>query len=151
MSDQQLRAAAQWAREEGVYDRGVNTTLLTKAEIDFQQRFAAPFKERVVPRAEQIDLDPAWVYGLIRQESRFMTDARSRVGAAGLMQLMPDTARWVANKIGMKDFSQAQIDDFDVNTTLGTNYLKIVLYQLYGSGVLALAGYNIVLWWRKLC
>lgn len=142
MSDQQLRAAAQWAQEEGVYDRVVNTSLLTKAEIDFQQRFAAPFKERVAPRAEQIDLDPAWVYGLIRQESRFMTDARSRVGAAGLMQLMPDTARWVANKIGMKDFSQAKIDEFETNTTLGTHYLKIVLDQLEGSEVLASAGYN---------
>lgn len=142
MSDQQLRAAAQWAGEEGVFDRVVNTSLLTEEEVDFVQRFAAPFKEGVSAQAQRIDLDPAWVYGLIRQESRFMTDARSRVGAAGLMQLMPDTARWVANKIGMKNFNLAQIDDFDVNTTLGTNYLKIVLDQLDGSEVLASAGYN---------
>lgn len=142
MSDQQLRAAAQWAGEEGVFDRVVNTSLLTDEEVDFPQRFAAPFKEGVSTQAQSINLDPAWVYGLIRQESRFMTDARSRVGASGLMQLMPDTARWVANKIGMKNFNLAQINDFDVNTTLGTNYLKIVLDQLGGSEVLASAGYN---------
>lgn len=142
MSDQQLRAAAQWADEEGVYDRVVNTSLLTKDELDFPQRFAAPFRQGVSAQAERIDLDPAWVYGLIRQESRFMTDARSRVGASGLMQLMPDTARWVANKIGMKDYSPAKINDFDVNTLLGTSYLKIVLDQLDGSEVLASAGYN---------
>lgn len=142
MSDQQLRAAAQWAGDEGVFDRVVNTSLLTKEEVDFQQRFAAPFYEAVSAQAKDIDLDPAWVYGLIRQESRFMTDARSRVGASGLMQLMPDTARWVANKIGLKNFSLAQINDFDINTTLGTNYLKIVLDQLDDSEVLASAGYN---------
>ena len=142
MSDQQLRAAAEWAAQEGIYDRVVNTSLLTEHEIDFEQRFAAPFYDRVSAQAQGIHLDPAWVYGLIRQESRFMTDARSRVGASGLMQLMPDTARWVANKIGMKDFSMARINDFDVNTILGTNYLKIVLDQLDGSEVLASAGYN---------
>lgn len=142
MSDQQLRAAAEWAGQEGVFDRVVNTSLLTKEEVDFEQRFAAPFFEGVSAQAQRINLDPAWVYGLIRQESRFMTDARSRVGASGLMQLMPDTARWVANKIGMKDFSMARINDFEVNTVLGTNYLKIVLDQLGGSEVLASAGYN---------
>ncbi|HLR29592.1 MAG TPA: transglycosylase SLT domain-containing protein [Paenalcaligenes sp.] len=142
MSDQQLRAAAQWAGEEGVFDRVVNTSLLTQDEVDFDQRFVAPFFEGVSAQSERINLDPAWVYGLIRQESRFMTDARSRVGASGLMQLMPDTAKWVANKIDMKGFSMAQIDDFEVNTVLGTNYLKIVLDQLGGSEVLASAGYN---------
>ena len=49
-------------------------------------------------------LDEAWVLGLVRQESRFITDARSSAGAAGLMQVMPATARWVAAKIGMRDY-----------------------------------------------
>src|SRR3546814_18201534 len=75
-------------------------------------------------------LDPAWVYGLIRQESRFITDARSRVGASGLMQLMPATARWVARKIGMKDFTPSSVNDFDTNTVLGTNYLSMVLNEI---------------------
>jgi soluble lytic murein transglycosylase len=142
MNDRQLLAAAEVAREQHIYDRVVNTSLLTEKEVDFTQRFIAPFEGRVAAKARQINLDPAWVYGLIRQESRFITDARSRVGASGLMQLMPATARWVARKIGMKDFTPSSVNDFDTNTVLGTNYLSMVLNDLNGSEVLATAGYN---------
>src|SRR5690606_3943763 len=116
--------------------------LRTEKEVDFTQRFIAPFEGRVTEKARLINLDPAWVYGLIRQESRFITDARSHVGASGLMQLMPATARWVAKRIGMKDFTPSSVNDFDTNTVLGTNYLSMVLGNLNGSQVLATAGYN---------
>ncbi|HLS43554.1 MAG TPA: transglycosylase SLT domain-containing protein [Paenalcaligenes sp.] len=142
MNDRQLRAAAEIARSEHIYDRVVNTSLLTRNEIDFSQRFVAPFEGRVTEKAAQINLDPAWVYGLIRQESRFITDARSGVGASGLMQLMPATAKWVANRIGMSNFTPSSVNDFDTNTILGTNYLNMVLQQLDQSEVLASAGYN---------
>ncbi len=142
MNDRQLLAAAELARQEHIYDRVVNTSLRTEKEIDFTQRFIAPFEGRVTAKARLINLDPAWVYGLIRQESRFITDARSRVGASGLMQLMPATARWVAKKIGMKDFNPSSVNDFDTNTVLGTNYLNMVLSDLNGSQMLATAGYN---------
>lgn len=142
MNDRQLRAAAEMARQNHVYDRVVNTSLLTKEEVDFSQRFVAPFEGGVTEKARLIGLDPAWVYGLIRQESRFMTDARSGVGASGLMQLMPATAKWTANKIGMSNFKPSMVNDFEVNTVLGTNYLNMVLQQLNGSEVLASAGYN---------
>lgn len=52
--------------------------------------------------AQDLKLDEAWVYGLIRQESRFVAVARSSVGAGGLMQVMPATAQWVANRMGIK-------------------------------------------------
>jgi soluble lytic murein transglycosylase len=142
MSDRQLLAAAEFARQQHIYDRVVNTSLLTQTEVDFKQRFIAPFEGRVTEKARLIDLDPAWVYGLIRQESRFISDARSHVGASGLMQLMPATARWVAKKIGMKNFTAASVNDFDTNTVLGTSYLSMVLKDLSGSQVLATAGYN---------
>ena len=61
--------------------------------------YYAPFSEQVRPAARTQSLDDAWVYGLMRQESRFVTNARSSAGASGLMQLMPATARWVAKKI----------------------------------------------------
>jgi soluble lytic murein transglycosylase len=142
MDDAQLRGAAEFARQQQIYDRVVNTSLLTKHVVDFSQRFIAPFEGRVAAKAESIHLDPAWVYGLIRQESRFITDARSHVGASGLMQLMPSTARWVARKIGMKDFHPSDVNDFETNTVLGTNYLSMVLQDLGGSQLLATAGYN---------
>ena len=142
MNDRQLRAAAEFAREQQIYDRVINTSLLTKSEVDFSQRFIAPFEGRVSEKAREVNLDPAWVYGLIRQESRFITDARSKVGASGLMQLMPATARWVARKTGMDDFKPSDVNEFDTNTILGTRYLSMVLNDLNGSEVLATAGYN---------
>ena len=142
MSDRQLLAAAELARAEDIYDRVVNTSERTKNEVDFTQRYIAPFEGRVTAQAKAISLDPAWVYGLIRQESRFVMNARSHVGASGLMQLMPATAKWVARQIGMADFTPASVNDFDTNTILGTNYLNIVLNGLDGSQVLASAGYN---------
>lgn len=155
MDDRQLLAAAEFAREKHIYDRVVNTSLRTEREVDLSQRFIAPFEGQVSRKAREINLDPAWVYGLIRQESRFITDARSRVGASGLMQLMPATAKWVARKIGMKDFHPSRVNEFEVNTVLGTNYLRMVLNDLSGSEVLATAGYNAgprrpVLWRSKL-
>lgn len=142
MSDRQLLAAAELAREAHIYDRVVNTSELTREQHDFTQRYLAPFQGQVSAKANEIGLDPAWVYGLIRQESRFIMNARSGVGASGLMQLMPATARWVAKRIGMEDFHPSRVNDFDVNTTLGTHYLDIVLQDLSGSELLASAGYN---------
>ena len=142
MSDRQLIAAAELARAENIYDRVVNTSDRTEKEFDFSQRFIAPFEGRVTAKANAIALDPAWVYGLIRQESRFIMDARSHVGASGLMQLMPATAKWVAGKIGMSNFTPDSVNDFDTNTELGTNYLNMVLRDLNGSQMLASAGYN---------
>ena len=88
------------------------------------------------------ELEESWVLGLVRQESRFITNAKSTAGAAGLMQLMPATAQWVARKMGMKDFSLARVHDVDVNTALGTFYLRTVLNELDGHPVLAAAAYN---------
>ncbi|MGE4378096.1 MAG: lytic transglycosylase domain-containing protein, partial [Burkholderiaceae bacterium] len=84
----------------------------------------------------------AYVYGLIRQESRFILDARSGVGASGLMQIMPATARWTARKIGLTGFTPDQLTDRDTNVTLGTAYLKLVLDGFEGSMPLAAAAYN---------
>jgi len=142
MNDRQLLAAAELAREHDIYDRVVNTSERTVAEVDFSQRYIAPFEGKVTEQARRIALDPAWVYGLIRQESRFVMNARSHVGASGLMQLMPATARWTARKIGMEDFHPARVNEFETNTTLGTHYLNIVLQDVGGSQLLASAGYN---------
>ena len=82
------------------------------------------------------------MYGLIRQESRFITDARSGVGASGLMQVMPATAKWTAKKLGMGDFQAHHITDKDTNIAIGTGYLKLVLDSFAGSMPMAAAAYN---------
>ncbi|MFT4243769.1 MAG: transglycosylase SLT domain-containing protein [Acidovorax sp.] len=142
MSDRELLAAADFACAQQVWDRCINTSERTKGVIDAAQRFPMPFRATVVERAQGIGLDPAYVYGLIRQESRFVMDARSHVGASGLMQVMPATARWTARKIGLADFSPSQLSDRDTNITIGTAYLKLALDDFAGSMPLAAAAYN---------
>jgi soluble lytic murein transglycosylase len=141
MSDRELLAAAQLACEREIWDRCINTSERTKAEVDIEQRFPLPMRADVLAKAKDIDLDPAYVYGLIRQESRFIMDARSHVGASGLMQIMPATAQWTAKKIGL-DFKPAMLTDRDTNLKLGTAYLKLVLDDLGGSQPMAAAAYN---------
>jgi soluble lytic murein transglycosylase len=142
MSDRELLAAADLACQNEVWDRCINTSDRTKSVIDFEQRFPMPHKTAVLQRAAQIGLDPAYVYGLIRQESRFIMDAQSGVGAAGLMQIMPPTARWTAKKIGLTNFKPNQINDRDTNIVIGTAYLKLVLDNFDGSMPMAAAAYN---------
>ncbi|GDX58045.1 transglycosylase [Comamonadaceae bacterium] len=142
MSDRELLAAADLACEREVWDRCINTSERTRGVFDFEQRYPMPHREAVLTRAKQIGLDPAYVYGLIRQESRFIMDAQSSVGAAGLMQVMPPTARWTAKKIGLTDFKPHQITERDTNIAIGTGYLKLVLDNFGGSMALAAAAYN---------
>jgi soluble lytic murein transglycosylase len=141
MSDRELLAAAQLACDREVWDRCINTSDRTRAEIDIEQRFPMPFRKDVVARAGEVGLDPAYVYGLIRQESRFVMDARSGAGASGLMQIMPATARWTAKKIGLA-YSAELLADRDMNLRLGMNYLKLVLDDFGSSQALAAAAYN---------
>ena len=141
MNDRALLAAAGRACAREVWDRCINTSDRTKTEIDLAQRFPMPYRAEVVAKAAEIGLDPAYVYGLIRQESRFIADARSNVGASGLMQVMPATARWTAKKIGLP-FTADMITDRDVNLKIGTGYLKLVLDDFDGSQVMAAAAYN---------
>jgi soluble lytic murein transglycosylase len=143
MNDRELLAAAHWACELDIWDRCINTSDRTSmAQFDPVLRYPMPFQAAVVQRANDIGLDPAFVYGLIRQESRFIMDARSHVGASGLMQVMPATARWTAKKIGLKTFTVDQLSQRDTNIAIGTAYLKLVLESMDNSMAMAAAAYN---------
>ena len=141
MDDHELLAAAEAARAANVPDRAINTAEKTLMVHDYAQRFPTPHQTDLAMQARAQGLDEAWVYGLIRQESRFMADAKSRAGAMGLMQLMPATATWAAKKVSMTHFSLAKVIDVPVNLSLGSFYLRHVLDDL-GHPVLATAGYN---------
>lgn len=142
LGERELLAAAALACEAELWDRCINTSLRTPTMQDHAQRFPTPHRSAVVSRARAIGLDPAYVYGLIRQESRFVTDARSGVGASGLMQVMPATARWTARKIGLTGFQPSQITERDTNILIGTAYLKLALDDFEGSLPMAAAAYN---------
>jgi soluble lytic murein transglycosylase len=140
--DRQLLAAAEIARRHEVYDRAINTAERTVGLHDFELRYLAPYRDVLKAHTTELALDEAWVYGLIRQESRFITDAQSVAGASGLMQLMPETARWVAKRLGLKNWRWSQVTEVGTNVGLGTYYLRHVLDALDGQPVLASAAYN---------
>lgn len=140
--DRRLLAAAEVARRNGIYDRAISTADRTVQQHDFSLRFPVPHREALQGHLQQQKLDEAWVYGLIRQESRFITDAKSSAGATGLMQLMPTTAKWVAKKMSIKNYHHALANEVSTNLALGTYYLKHVLTTLDNQPLLASAAYN---------
>lgn len=107
-------------------------------------RLAYPMPYRNLIRSYSIvhDLDPYLVASLIRMESKFDPNAVSRKGAVGLMQLMPETARWAAGRLGLDDFDVSHLSDPDTNIRLGTWYLAELRDEFDGDLVLALAAYN---------
>jgi soluble lytic murein transglycosylase len=141
MDDRQLLAAAQWACEVGDWQLCINTSERTKAEVDLMQRYPMPYQRDISGAAQAVGLEPAFVFGLIRQETRFMSQLRSHVGAAGLMQIMPSTAKWAAKKSGIP-YAGDQITDPQTNLRLGTFYLKLVLDSFGSSEPMAAAAYN---------
>ena len=134
-----LLAAAQLAFDNQFYEMAINSAERTDKKLNYNLRYISPFRDLTERYAAQAGVDPAWVYGLIRQESRFMIGARSNVGAHGLMQVMPATAREIAGKIGM---SPDQLHTMDGNIRMGTWYLGDAKRRLSNDEVMATAGYN---------
>jgi soluble lytic murein transglycosylase len=121
--DKQLLTAAEVARRNELYERAIFTASRTVQLHDFSMRYLAPYRDLMQEYVNQSNLDEAWLYGIIRQESRFTVTSRSNAGAMGLMQLMPGTARWVAARLGeKKGFRRSRVNDMDTNLSLGTYY-----------------------------
>lgn len=141
-NDHELLAAAEIARRNEMYDRAINTAEKTVTVHDFALRYLAPYRSAMREHIRENGLEEAWVYGLMRQESRFVTSAKSGVGASGLMQVMPTTANWIARKMGWKGYRESMLHQLDTNLKLGTYYMKNMLSSLNDSPVLATAAYN---------
>ena len=136
-----LLAAAKRATDMGWYDRAIYAADRTENKHNYAYRYAMPHQSYVVSHSRNAGIDPAWAYGLMRQESRFVSHARSHVGAGGLMQIMPDTAKLVARQMG-EAYNPAALTDMNTNIRYGTFYLSMIQSQLSNSPVLATAGYN---------
>ena len=138
-NEDNLLTAAQVAFDNQFYDMAINSADRTDHKLNYKLRYRSPFKDITVRYAAQAGVDPAWVYGLIRQESRFVMGAQSSVGAQGLMQVMPATAREIAGKIGM---SSSELYTMDGNIRMGTWYMADAKRRLQNNEVMATAGYN---------
>jgi soluble lytic murein transglycosylase len=140
--DRQLLAAAEFAARNKWYDLAIITADKTTETHDFALRYPTPYRDLMKPAAGEQGVDEAWVYGITRQESRFMHYAKSGVGASGLMQLMPATAKWAAPRAGISNYHHGMIHELDTNIALGTYYMSHTLEIFNGQEVMATAAYN---------
>lgn len=140
--DKQLLAAAEYAARQKWYDIAISTADNTKHIHDFNLRYPAPYRDLFRASARNENVDEAWIYGLARQESRFMHYAKSGVGASGLMQLMPTTAKWAAKRMGLEGYNSDMIQDLSTNVGIGTYYMRYTLELMSGQAVMATAAYN---------
>ena len=142
MNNRDLAVAAGIARQWGWYDRAILTVAKSDHQDDLELRFPLLYRDMIESNAVEYGIDPSWVYGVVRQESAFVVDARSPAGALGLMQLMPATGRLAGRKINMRIRSNQALLNIENNLRLGASYLKEVLGRNNGNQVLATASYN---------
>src|SRR5258706_14397 len=135
--DAKLLAASEFARRERIWDRSIQAADRTVRAHNFALRYPMPFREVFTEYAKAYELDESWILGIVRQESRFITDARSAAGAAGLMQVMPRTARFIAQRIRLPNYQRKGVTEVATNVTLGAGYLRLVLDQLGSQGLAA--------------
>jgi soluble lytic murein transglycosylase len=142
LDDAALLCAAEYARRERLYDRAINTAERAATRMEFALRYLTPYRDEFAAAAREQGVDEELLYGIARQESRFVADIVSSAGATGLMQLMPRTARWVAKQLARRDYSPAHIAAVDVNTQFGAFYFKYWPDRLDRLPALAAAAYN---------
>ncbi|MDH5511833.1 MAG: transglycosylase SLT domain-containing protein [Gammaproteobacteria bacterium] len=142
MNNRELAVAAVIARQWGWHDRAILTVAKSDHLDDLELRFPLLYREMIETNASELGIDPSWVYGVVRQESAFVVDARSSAGALGLMQLMPSTGRLTGRKINMPIRNNRAILNIENNLRLGASYLKEILGRNKGNQVLATASYN---------
>lgn len=140
-TDEDYQQLAEYAREHALLHRMINTSQRSQViqpDYLFPQPHSTQFS--TITNAQAVPL--SWVYGVIRQESRFMPSVTSTAGAQGLMQIMPSTAKWLAKKLDLKGFRTANLHELDINVQMGSAYLGLLKSDLDNSFVLATAAYN---------
>jgi len=142
MDKSEILMAAQAADQWGWHDRAIITFGQAKYWDDLKRRFPLVHQKLVVNQSKRQQINPAWAFAIIRQESAFTADARSHAGAMGLMQLLPRTARQVARSIRLKYRNRFDLLNINTNVKLGVTYLKKVSDHFNGNSVLATAAYN---------
>ena len=142
MNRRELQVAAVVAKNWGWYDRAILTVSKSGHMDDLDLRFPVLYRDEVEQNADRVGLDSGWIFGVMRQESAFIVDARSGAGALGLMQLMPATGRQTARRLKLNIRSRSAILKVDNNLKLGSSYLKRVFDRNDGHHTLATASYN---------
>lgn len=141
MNAAELNAASNLAHQWGWHQQAIQTTIRAQQWNDLAIRFPMAYQPNMLDSAKTATIGPDWLYAIARQESAFASDARSQVGARGLMQLMPSTARKVAQSMGVP-YHNADLYRPETNIALGSEYLRQLLEDFDGNHILATAAYN---------
>ncbi|MGM0541472.1 MAG: transglycosylase SLT domain-containing protein [Pseudomonadota bacterium] len=138
----ELQAVAVLANQWKQHTQAIRSLAKAKSWDALSLRFPTPYKQPVMQNAKHNDIDAAWIYGIMRRESAFSKDIRSPVGATGLMQLMPRTAKYMSQKISSNNISYKKLTEAKNNIELGSAYLSYLSQKYSGNKVLATASYN---------
>lgn len=138
----EARALADYALRRGWYAMVVQTTILSQQWDALDWRFPPAYRESFQRWAKEADVDPYLLMGIARRESAFNPQARSPVGARGLMQLMPATARHVSQRHGFDIPDAEQLFTPETNIKLGSRYIREMLDRYSGNRLAAVAAYN---------
>lgn len=134
------QAAAQLAKQWGWYDLAIVGASKANIHNDIKLRFPFAYRRSVLAAAQKTHLNSAWVWAIMRQESAFKWNAKSRAGALGLMQIMPNTGRQLAHDLALR---RMDLLDPEQNIRLGSTYLRQLLRLFDGNATLATASYNV--------
>ncbi len=142
MTSFQKEIAARLAADWNWHDVAIVSLGSAHSYDDLEVRFPLPYENLISDNASRKNLDPGWVYALVRSESAFIEDAKSPAGALGLMQVMPQTGKETAKRMGLKNFQVAHLLEAEKNVPIGSAYLKMMLDSFDGNMILATAAYN---------
>jgi len=137
-SEQQKLSAAKLAFDSGWYDRAIAALADAEYWDDVEMRFPMVFNKEIQKHAKAANVDPAWAMAITRRESTFLATAQSPVGAQGLMQIMPQTAKHLAGRTVRPE----QLMNPNFNIDMGTEYLNYLMKANDNNLVFATASYN---------
>lgn len=139
---QDLLAAAQAAEKDGWYLASINAAEAAGAPPAHELRYPTPYRETIAKYSKKFGLEPAFVYALIRRESRFMPKAISSAKARGLMQVLPSTAKIVARRHGYSRYRLSRLTRVDTNVIIGATYLRDLALRFGAHPAQVAAAYN---------
>lgn len=142
LDKQAKMAAGQLAHRWRWHEQAIRIASSLGHYNDLDLRFAMPYRNAVNKHSQSVGIDPNWAQAIMRRESAYAADARSGVGARGLMQLMPNTAKHVAKKQGWGKVSLNDLNQPDTNIRFGTAYLSELTEELSPEIPLVTAAYN---------
>lgn len=137
----EIAASAVLANRWQLHDRAIFAAGVSEQRRAISLRFPLLYRSEVAQASMDHRIEPAWIFGVMRRESAYIRDIRSGAGAVGLMQLMPRTAKYVAELLGEKNW-RGDLTDAKTNIRFGTSYLRHVMDRFDDHQVLATASYN---------